>query len=277
MTTVATQPEYRCDEAEARALTDAIKEGVEKTYRRLLQAHRWRAWSALGYASWRDYAQAEFGMSQSYAYRLLDTARVVEEIEAAVGSPMGEITEREARDLKPHLPAVIEAVREATADVPDDEKPAAAAEAIRAARAHVTTTTRTTEATKVEQDVDTNTGEILTDDPGKVTKLTGHNSASDPSDSPAAIAAKAMSEARNSPWQVFSVKLLGSLVQWGDWLRRDTIGGPAGLIADLNAQPYSMPEADESILRTLADAKAWITEIEQALTDRKRHYLRSVQ
>jgi hypothetical protein len=154
--------EYRCDEAEARALTDAIKEGVEKTYRRLLQAHRWRAWSALGYASWRDYAQTEFGIGQSRAYQLLDQARVVEEIEQAVSTSV-ELTEAQVRDLKPHLPAVIEAVREATADVPDDEKPAAAAEAIRQARAHVTTTTRTTEATKVEHDVDLDTGEILDD------------------------------------------------------------------------------------------------------------------
>ncbi len=38
--------------------------------------------------------------------------------EAAAGSPMGELTEREARDLKPHLAEVTEAVREAVADVP---------------------------------------------------------------------------------------------------------------------------------------------------------------
>lgn len=276
MTTVATQPEYRCDAAEARELTDAIKEGVEKTYRRLLQAHRWRAWSALGYASWRDYAQAEFGIGQSRAYQLLDQARVVEEIEQAVSTSV-ELTEAQVRDLKPHLPAVIDQVREATADVPDDEKPAAAAEAIRQARAHVTQTTRVSEATKVEHDVDTTTGEILTDEPGTITKLTGHNSVSDPSDSPSAVASHAMRDARNSPWQVFSVKLLGSLVQWGDWLHRDSIGGPEGLIRDLNAQPYAMPEADESVLRTLAEAKAWITDIEKALTERGRQHLRSVK
>ncbi len=129
-----TAPVYACDATEARTLTEQIKGSVEKTYRLLLNAHEWRAWSALGYGSWRDYAMAEFGVSQSYAYRLLDAAKVVREIEAAAGSPIGELTEGVARDLKPHLAEVSEAVREAVADVPEPERPAVAAAAVRDAR-----------------------------------------------------------------------------------------------------------------------------------------------
>lgn len=85
---------------EARELTSQIKGTAERMYSLLLRAHEGRAWSALGYESWRDYAMAEFGMSQSHAYRLLDQARVIREIEAASDSPMGEIpNERQAREL----------------------------------------------------------------------------------------------------------------------------------------------------------------------------------
>lgn len=125
---------YVCDEAEARDLTEQIKGSVEKTWRLLLNAHEWKAWAALGYGSWRDYAQAEFGMSQAHAYRLLDAAKVAREIEAAAGSPMGELTERDARELKHDLGAVADAVRDAVADVPAPERPAVAAAAVKAAR-----------------------------------------------------------------------------------------------------------------------------------------------
>lgn len=120
---------------EARALTDEIKGTTERLYALLLRAQEGRAWSALGYGSWREYAMTEFQMSQSHAYRLLDQARVIEAIEAAPPvieieqveveaapdlqersfSPMGEKlvpptsnpaplpSEREARELRPLL------------------------------------------------------------------------------------------------------------------------------------------------------------------------------
>lgn len=85
---------------EARQLTAEIKGAAERIYSLLLRANEGRAWSALGYGSWRDYAMAEFGMSQSYAYRLLDQARVVRDIEAASVSPIGELpNESQAREL----------------------------------------------------------------------------------------------------------------------------------------------------------------------------------
>jgi hypothetical protein len=150
---------YRCNAAEARDLTEQIKSSVEKTWRLLLNAHEWNAWGALGYSTWESYVRAEFGIGRSRSYQLLDQARVVREIEAAVSTTV-DITERDVRDLKPHLAEVTEAVRDAVADVPEAERPAAAAQAVKDARARLTTTTRTTEATKLEQDVDLGTGEI---------------------------------------------------------------------------------------------------------------------
>lgn len=125
---------YVCDEAEARDLTEKIKASGERTCRLIKNAHDWRAWAALGYDSWRDYAMTELGVSQSQAYRVLDLARVAAAIEAAAGSPMGELTEREARDLKPHLPELTAAVADAVADLPEDDRPAAAAAAVKTTR-----------------------------------------------------------------------------------------------------------------------------------------------
>lgn len=119
-----------CTPDEAREITDRIKGAVESAWRLLLEAHDRCAWSALGYGSWRDYAQTEFGIGQSRAYQLLDQARVVREIEAASGSTKVEITEREARDLKPHLEEVKADIAQAVAALPDPT-PEAVAETVR--------------------------------------------------------------------------------------------------------------------------------------------------
>lgn len=101
-----------CSADEARDLTDRIKSHAESLWSLLLEAHDRQAWRALGYGSWRDYAQTEFGMSQAHAYRLLDQGRVIREIEAASGvSPNGEISEAAARDLKPHLDEIAAQIR----------------------------------------------------------------------------------------------------------------------------------------------------------------------
>jgi hypothetical protein len=49
---------------EARALTDRIKVGVDAIWELIKQAYVTRAWSALGYGSWDDYCQREFGTSR---------------------------------------------------------------------------------------------------------------------------------------------------------------------------------------------------------------------
>jgi hypothetical protein len=157
---------YVCDAEHARELTEQIRGSVEKVQELLVRSYEWKAWKALGYMSWSDYATAEFGISQAHAYRLLDKARTVRAIEAVADSPMGEIDERQARELAPivrkHGAEVAAAVF--TAVIESGRKPTAAAiksEAQSRGLAHVTTTTRTTEATKVEQIVDLDTGELL--------------------------------------------------------------------------------------------------------------------
>lgn len=61
--TAEVQP-YVCDEAEARELTDAIKNRAEQTWQLIEQAYQHRAWSALGYETWDAYCAGEFGATR---------------------------------------------------------------------------------------------------------------------------------------------------------------------------------------------------------------------
>lgn len=109
----------RCSPDEARALTERIRSTADALWALLLEAHERQAWKALGYGRWEDYVAAELDMSRSRSYQLLDQGRVVREIEAAVAEVVAVstvvdtgITEREARDVKPHLAEVTEAIKD---------------------------------------------------------------------------------------------------------------------------------------------------------------------
>lgn len=120
--------------AEARVLTDRIKNAVEDIRKLVAKAHDAKAWKPLGYATWEAYVKTEFGMSRSYAHRLIQQGEVIEAIESAAGnlSPMGNISEREARELKPVLADVTAEIKQR---VEQGEKPdTAATEAIKSAR-----------------------------------------------------------------------------------------------------------------------------------------------
>lgn len=112
---------------EAEHLTDRIRSAAEELWQLLLEAHDCRAWAALGYPSWSAYISTEFDFSRSYAYRLLDQGRVIQGLREAV-SPNGDtpapadivVSEAEARDLKPVLAVVTDAITEATRDVPPE-------------------------------------------------------------------------------------------------------------------------------------------------------------
>lgn len=90
---------------EAREITSTIRVAVDATYQLLRRAHDGRAWAALGYSSWAEYVQAEFNMSRSRSYQLLNQAQVVEQITAAApdGTELPALTEAATRDLKRYL------------------------------------------------------------------------------------------------------------------------------------------------------------------------------
>lgn len=109
-------------ETEARELTEHIRSVADALYVLIARAHAGRAWEPLGYNSFADYVRAEFDISKSRAYQLLDQAKVVAEITAA--APDGtqiNITEAAARDLKHVIGELAPDIAEATANVdPDD-------------------------------------------------------------------------------------------------------------------------------------------------------------
>lgn len=96
-------------------LTETIRNASEVLWILISRAHTGKAWLALGYPSWEGYVYAEFDMSRSRSYQLLDQARVIREIEAAV--PAGteiHMSEAAARDLRGILDEVIPQIKERT-------------------------------------------------------------------------------------------------------------------------------------------------------------------
>lgn len=101
--------ESRFEAKRARELTDQIKANADELWRLMLQAYEGGAHTALGYSSWGDYFETEFGGGKSQAYRVLDAGRVARALED--DSPIGErdddssvgkqLNEAQARALSP--------------------------------------------------------------------------------------------------------------------------------------------------------------------------------
>lgn len=111
------------DDVGARELTDRIRQAAGDLWSLLAQAHDQRAWEALGYGSFKAYVETEFDMSRRRAYQLLDQARVITALSEASGVNHGShlgLSERDARDIRPHLAEVASSVREAIAEVEGD-------------------------------------------------------------------------------------------------------------------------------------------------------------
>jgi hypothetical protein len=109
-------------EAQARSLTDEVKRDAEQLWAKLVQLYEGQAHIALGYPSWAEYFEAEFGGSEATAYRWLQAGRVMRQL--PVGSPRP--NEAMLRELTPLLdrPKVLHA---AWAEVVDEHpKPTAA-------------------------------------------------------------------------------------------------------------------------------------------------------
>ncbi|MFE4397917.1 MULTISPECIES: hypothetical protein [Streptomycetaceae] len=74
---------------ELRAAIEEVRSAVLVLAGRVRAAHRARVWTVRGYGGWAAYAGAEFGVSRSTAYRLLDLAAAAEAIEATVRREAG--------------------------------------------------------------------------------------------------------------------------------------------------------------------------------------------
>ena len=110
-----------------------------------------------------EYCDARWHLSKTRAYELMGAHIITEALSAMADTPAPE-NERQARELA-GLPVEVAAkvMREAAKDGPPTAmKVRVTREEIAPKPAHVTNTTRTTETTKTEHDIDRATGEILT-------------------------------------------------------------------------------------------------------------------
>src|SRR3954452_3951976 len=106
------------DRREARMLTEKVKSAAEQLWRDLLALYEGQAHLALGYPSWAEYCRDEFDMGQRQAYRVLDAARVVEQVgQCPIGHSAPPRNEAVAREMVPVLRDAPERVAEVWADV----------------------------------------------------------------------------------------------------------------------------------------------------------------
>jgi len=132
--------------ARATRLTEKIRQAAEGIWQMLEEAHQGHAHRALGYTTWDEYVRAEFDMSHQQSYRLLAQAAVIGELAVAADLNPSDlqkrtrerqteppISSRQAAILKPKLPEVAEAVREATKGKPAPERATSARQVIEAA------------------------------------------------------------------------------------------------------------------------------------------------
>jgi hypothetical protein len=122
-------------ETEARALTERIKAATRDVCFLLLEAHERRAWSALGYRTWEQYVPAEFGLSRSRSYELLDQGRVLRAIKAAARlTETPDISAYAAGQIKARLSQVTETIRDRAARMSHQPIMAVIADVVREAR-----------------------------------------------------------------------------------------------------------------------------------------------
>jgi hypothetical protein len=131
------------DENGARELTERIRAAAHTAHRLcslLVEAHERRAWLALGYPTWAEYVGAEFRLSRSRSYELLDHGRVLRALEAATGlSGIPDISAYAAAQIRPHLDEVTQAIRARCAGLSRPEIARAAEQVVREIRSrHVT-------------------------------------------------------------------------------------------------------------------------------------------
>jgi hypothetical protein len=117
---------------EARDVTTRIKAGIDDLATLLTQAHDGRAWVVLGYRSWGSYVRAEFGLSRSRSYEVLEQDRVSRALRAAANdTDVPRVSARMAASIKLALPEVTRSIRDRLSADPSEDTSAVVRDAIR--------------------------------------------------------------------------------------------------------------------------------------------------
>lgn len=141
----ANPTEIQCSADEARRIVQAINDTANNARHQLrsmlAHAREVGAHRALGYQTFDEFGEAEFGLSRRTLFNWL----AVEEVTRAVASATGvecsalhsAISSRAANELKPHLDEVVRKVEEATRDADPDVKAEAAKAAVEEIRKEI--------------------------------------------------------------------------------------------------------------------------------------------
>lgn len=216
------------------------------------------------HTTFEAYCSQQWSLSRPHTYRMIEAAEI-----ATALSPMGDTpvptNERQARALVGLPPEQAAQVMRAADLQTGGKVTAKAITEVRESRTPVRTpqpeTVRTVDDSRGE------TGTARSDLPAETRDPTTDFVPADSVDSPAAIAAAAIREARSAPASVFGQKLVPDLRRWRDWLRLPEVGGPANVAADLFDRPEALDPRDTAAywLSVLEDAERWISECRTAL------------
>jgi hypothetical protein len=123
------------DKAEAQAITDRIRKGIDTLSAALLEARDRKAFKAMGYPTWEAYVAGELSISLRRSYQLIDREIVTRELSEVAGEKVqhvAQISSRAASEIKQKLPEVKAEIRQR---IDQGERPAKAVEvAVAAAR-----------------------------------------------------------------------------------------------------------------------------------------------
>jgi len=101
---------------EAESLTVEIQKTGTRLWEFVYKAWDGEIWVAMERSSWKEYVEKDLRFSESYSFRILNQAKVIMAIEEATDDlPTGEsvnITEHQARTIKPHLEEVTERIEQ---------------------------------------------------------------------------------------------------------------------------------------------------------------------
>lgn len=104
---------------EAQELTNRIRQQGNELWKLIAEAHDRKAWKALGYETWKDYATTELQISESRSFQLIDTGRVMKAIGQVVDPEALDVvtmTARETQRVKPFLKTFPQQVKQLVKD-----------------------------------------------------------------------------------------------------------------------------------------------------------------
>ena len=147
----------------ARQITADIKAYATRLCHLVRDAKTGQAWTPLGYDTWAEYVETEFGMSRQRAQQLIDHANkldVLAEVVELAAPPVAQVPERATRGLKSDdlRAALVAAMEESPAELTEAERLSVANKAIDTLRKAKAAASTAVDALSAHQDTNKKAG-----------------------------------------------------------------------------------------------------------------------